>query len=133
MTIDSDLENPPELIPALLEKAENFDVVVASRRILPRISEKWASKTMGKLCGAADFYSNFRVYRREAIVNVDLRGGETFGGELLVAAKKLGFRIGEVVYDAPPRRSQPRIGGSLRANWRITKASLKCWLIYWVA
>ena len=131
VTIDSDLENPPELIPALLEKMQNFDVVVASRKVLPRVSEKWASKTLGRLCGASDFYSNFRAYRREAIVNVDLRGGETFGGELLVAAKKRGLRIGEIKYDAPPRRSRPRIGGSLRANWRIMKASLKCWLIYW--
>ncbi|MGD6807213.1 MAG: glycosyltransferase [Candidatus Bathyarchaeia archaeon] len=131
VTIDSDLENPPELIPNLLEKMDTLDLVVASRRDLPRLSEKWASKTMGKLCGTSDFYSNFRAYRRGAIVDAELRGGETFGGELLVCAKKRGFRIGEVKYDAPPRRSQPRIGGSLRANWRISVASLKCWLIYW--
>jgi dolichol-phosphate mannosyltransferase len=131
VTIDSDLENPPELIPALLEKMRDYDVVVASRKKLPRFSEKWASKTLGKLCCASDFYSNFRVYRREAIVDLNLRGGETFGGELLVAAKKRGFSIGELRYDAPPRRSRPRIGGSIRANWRISVASLKCWLIYW--
>jgi dolichol-phosphate mannosyltransferase len=49
VTIDSDLENPPELIPNLLEKMDTLDLVVASRRDLPRLSEKWASKTMGKL------------------------------------------------------------------------------------
>jgi dolichol-phosphate mannosyltransferase len=131
ITIDSDLENPPELIPVLLAKMKNFGVVVASRRVLPRISEKWASKTMGKLCGTSDFYSNFRAFRREAIVNTEISGGETFGGELLVVAKKRGFQVTEVIYDAPPRRRIPRIGRSFGANWRITKASLKCWLIYW--
>jgi glycosyltransferase involved in cell wall biosynthesis len=130
VTIDSDLENTPELIPALLEKMSTYDVVVASRKNLPRFSEKWATKTLGRLCGVSDFYSNFRAYKRETIVNVDLRGGETFGGELLVIPKKRGFRIGEVKYDAPPRRSKPRIGGAFKANWRITVASLKCWFIY---
>ncbi len=132
VTIDSDLENPPELIPKLLEKIRESDVVVASRSTLPRFSEKCAAKTLGQLCGASDFYSNFRAFKREAINGIKLRGGETFGGELLVAAKKSGFKIGEVIYDAPPRRSKPRIGGSFRANLRISVASVKCWLIYWL-
>jgi dolichol-phosphate mannosyltransferase len=131
VTIDSDLENPPELIPSLIEKIREVDVVVASRRSLPRFSEKCASKTLGRLCDVSDFYSNFRAFRREAIVDYMLRGGETFGGELLIAVKKRGFKISEILYESPPRRTKPRIGGSLKANLRITAASLKCWLIYW--
>ena len=94
ITIDSDLENNPELIPTLISKLSNYDLVVASRKTLPRFSEKWASKTLGRICGVSDFYSNFRAYKRETIVGVDLKGGETFGGEPLVMAKKKGFRIG---------------------------------------
>ena len=56
VTIDSDLENTPECIPLLVEKLAVFDLVVASRTILPRFSERWASKTLGKLCGVSDFY-----------------------------------------------------------------------------
>ena len=130
VTIDSDLENPPELIPKLLEKLADFEVVVASRRSLPRFSERWAAKTLGKMCHTTDFYSNFRAYKKQAIANVDLKNGETFGGELLVIAKKQGCRIGEVKYDPPPRRSNPRIGGSVRANWRISVASIKCFFAY---
>jgi dolichol-phosphate mannosyltransferase len=59
-----------------------------------------------------------------------LRGGETFGGELLVIAKKNGFKIGEVMYEPSPRRSNPRIGGKIRANLRIIVALLKCCIIY---
>jgi len=129
VTIDSDLENPPEQIPNLIEKMGALDVVVASRRHLPRFSERWAAKTLGRMVGVSDFYSNFRAYRRESVAD-KLRGGETFGGELLVAAKKKGFKVGEVVYEPPPRRIKPRIGGSVRANLRILFASLKCFLIY---
>ena len=129
VTIDSDLENSPELIPTLVEKIADFDLVVASRTVLPRFSERWAAKTLGKICGVSDFYSNFRAYKKEAS-QTDLKGGETFGGELLVVAKKKGFRIGEITYEAPPRRSKPRIGGSIRANLRIMFASLKCFFIY---
>ena len=131
VTIDSDLENSPELIPTLVEKLDVFDLVVASRRVVPRFSERWAAKTLGKICGVSDFYSNFRAYKKETLAN-KLVGGETFGGELLVIAKKKGFRIGEVTYESPLRRSKPRIGGTIRANLRITVASWKCFFIYYL-
>jgi dolichol-phosphate mannosyltransferase len=130
VTIDSDLENNPEIIPALVEKLSAFDLVVASRRVLPRVAERWASKTAGKICGVSDFYSNFRAYKKQTIADVSLRGGETFGGELLIRAKKNGFRIGELTYDAPPRRNKPRIGGTFKANLRITAATWKCLFMY---
>jgi glycosyltransferase involved in cell wall biosynthesis len=128
VTIDSDLENPPELIPKLVQQLKNFDVVVASRHTLPRFSEKWAAKTLGKICHTTDFYSNFRAFKRQAIASIELEKGETFGGELLIIAKKRGCKIGEVKYDPPTRRTSPRIGGSIQANWRISVASLKCFV-----
>jgi dolichol-phosphate mannosyltransferase len=131
VTIDSDLENCPELIPSLVGKLNVFDLVVASRKVLPRFSERWASKTLGKMFGISDFFSNFRAYKKEAIADA-LKGGETFGGELLVIAKKKGFRIGELTYEPPPRRIKPRIGGTIRANLRIIGATWKCLFIYWI-
>ena len=130
VTIDSDLENPPETIPTLVDKISECDVAVASRTFLPRISERWAAATLGRMMGVSDFYSNFRAFRREVIVGIELRGGETFGGELLIAAKKHKFRVGEIKYEAPPRRTSPRIGGTLRANLRIFAASWKCLSLY---
>ena len=129
VTIDSDLENNPENIPALVEKLSVYDVVVASRTVVPRFAERLASKTIGKKVGVSDFFSNFRAYKKQAIAEKML-GGETFGGELLVDAKKQGFKVGEIKYTAPPRRSKPRIGGSIKANLRIIFATWKCWLIY---
>lgn len=129
VTIDSDLENTPENIPALVEKLSVYDVVVASRTVVPRFSEKLASKTLGRRLGVSDFFSNFRAYKKQTIME-KIKGGETFGGELLVAAKKKGFQVGEVKYIAPIRRKKPRIGGSIKANLRIILATWKCWLIY---
>jgi dolichol-phosphate mannosyltransferase len=130
ITKDADLENNPEHIPKLVQQISEFDIVVASRTKLPRISEKIASKTLGKLVGVTDTLSNFRAYRKEIVSEFNLKGGETFGAEFLVIAKKKGLAIGEVKYDPPPRRKNPRIGGTFKANLRIIWALLKSFTLY---
>jgi len=132
ITIDADLENDPEHIPKLMQQIAGFDIVVASRTKLPRISEKIVSKTLGKLVGVTDALSNFRVYRKEIISEFILKGGETFGAEFLVIAKKKGLSIGEIKYDPPSRRKSPRIGGAFKANLRIIWALIKSLIIYMV-
>jgi dolichol-phosphate mannosyltransferase len=132
VTIDADLENDPQHIPELIAKTKDFDIIVASRTRLPRISEKLAQKTLGKTIGVKDAFSNFRAYKREVISSFRLKGGETFGAEFLVIAKKKGFRISEIVYDPPARRNDPRIGGSIRANLRIIWALIKSLTIYFI-
>jgi dolichol-phosphate mannosyltransferase len=119
VTIDADLENNPEHIPKLIQQTAKFDIIVASRTKLPRISEKIASKTLGKLLGVTDTLSNFKAFRKETVSEFKLRGGETFGAEFLVIAKKKGLTMGEIKYGPPPRRRNPRIGGKIKANFRI--------------
>lgn len=130
VTIDADLENDPAHIPRIVQQTAKYDVVVASRTKLPRISEKITSKTLGKLVGVTDTLSNFKAFRREVVSNFKLRGGETFGAEFLVIAKKKGLAIGEIKYAAPPRRKNPRIGGTIKANLRILWALIKSLVIY---
>ncbi len=130
VTIDADLENDPRHIPELIEKIRDFDIVVASRKKLPRISEKMAQKTLGKIMGVKDTFSNFRAYKKETISNFKLRGGETFGAEFLVIAKKKGFKMSEIVYEPPTRRRDPRIGGKVKADLRIIWALIKSLIIY---
>jgi dolichol-phosphate mannosyltransferase len=130
ITIDADLENDPKGIPDLLRQAAKYDVVVASRTKLPRMAEKIASKTLGKLLGITDTMSNFRAYRKEATSKFVLRGGETFGAEFLVIAKKKRLTISEIKYDSPPRRKKPRIGGTIEANLKIMWALIKSSMIY---
>jgi len=127
VTLDIDLENPPELIPKLVEefKSRNLDLLVACRTRIPRVAERFASKVIGSVVGVRDVYSNFRVYRRDLFADYTPRLGETFGGELLVYAWLRGYRIGEYLYEPPPRRAKPRIGGKVRANLRVFAATMK--------
>jgi dolichol-phosphate mannosyltransferase len=130
VTIDSDLENDPRYIPSLIEEISRFDVVVASRSIIPRLSEKIASKTLGKLFGVTDSFSNYRAYNKDVVPLFTLKGGETFGAEFLAISKKHNFKIGAIMYEAPPRRKNPRIGGTINANIRIIWASIKTLVLY---
>jgi len=45
-------------------------------------------------------------------------------------AKKKGLTIGEIKIDPPPRRKNPRIGGTIKANLRITWALIKSLTLY---
>ncbi|MCW4018262.1 MAG: glycosyltransferase [Candidatus Bathyarchaeota archaeon] len=130
VTIDADLENDPKHIPQLLQQMDKSDVVVASRTKIPRFSEQVASKTLGKLMGVTDSFSNFRAFRRENVPLFVFRAGETFGAEFLIIAKKNGLKISEICYTPPPRRSNPRIGGTLKANLRIFWVLSKSLILY---
>jgi dolichol-phosphate mannosyltransferase len=130
ITIDADIENDPALIPSLIQQTAKFDIVVASRTKLPRISEKIASRTLGKLVGVTDTFSNFRAYQKNITAKFNLKGGETFGAEFLVIAKKQGLKIGQITYEAPSRRINPRIGGTVKANARILWALIKSLSIF---
>lgn len=130
VTIDADMENSAEHVKELAEQIDKFDIVVASRTEIPRLSEKLASKTLGKLFGVTDSFSNYRAYRKDVISKFHLKGGETFGAEFLVIAKKNNLRIGEIKYEPPRRRKNPRIGGTIKANVRILWALVKSLLIY---
>lgn len=136
VTIDADLENPPELVPALAEAVLRLgcDVASASRRLIPRPAEVIASAALGRLLGVRDLFSNFRAFRRSLLEGHELVMGETFGCELLAAARARGARVCDVLYSPPPRRARPRVGGALRANLRASLAATKCGLYYlWAA
>lgn len=123
ITIDSDLENDPKWIPTLTSSLMDFDIVVASRRKLPRISERVFSTIYSKRLRVHDILSNYRAYRRSTIGLIIPTKRETFGAEFLIRAWKEGLRIGEIVVDTtPPRRANPRIGNTLVANLRIFAA-----------
>jgi len=130
ITIDADLESDPADIPKLIQNINEFDILLASRTKLPRISEKIASKTLGKIIGVTDTFSNFRAYKKEIISKFNLRGGETFGAEFLVIAKKNRLKIGQIYYEPPPRRRNPRIGGKTKANLRLIWALIKSLTLY---
>jgi len=125
VTIDSDLENQPKWIPTLAGKLADFDIVVASRPELPRISERIFSTFYRNRLGVRDILSNYRSYRRSIVPLISPTRGETFGAEFLIRAHKRGLRIGEIIVEPQQRRANPRIGNTVTANLRILMALIR--------
>lgn len=85
--IDGDLQHPPELLPAMLEAAEDADIVVASRyipggssagldgiyrQIVSRGSRLAAAMLFSRVRACSDPMSGFFLFRREVVEGVDL-------------------------------------------------------------
>ncbi|WP_460025038.1 glycosyltransferase [Infirmifilum sp. SLHALR2] len=93
VTLDVDLENPPELIPVLLRgfAGRGLDLLVASRTWLPRFSERLASAAVGRVVGGGG-----RVLELQGLQAGAVRGLQACAGrELRRGAARV--RVGEGV------------------------------------
>jgi undecaprenyl-phosphate 4-deoxy-4-formamido-L-arabinose transferase len=115
VTIDADLQNPPEEIPRLLDAVDKGAFVVTARR-LQRYERtwRWAGSRMihalaRLLTGASirDFGGQFKAYRREVVEC--LRGVWAPGKPIFPLALWLGFPVAEVDV-----RHEPRAAGTSR-------------------
>lgn len=126
--IDADLQDPPELIPALLARlAEGFDVAYAKRSI--RHGETWLKRST-----ANAFYrviqrisrvriptdtGDFRIMNRRAVAALlCLPERHRFMKGLFAW---IGFRQAEVLYERDPRRT----GQSKFSYWRLWNFALE--------
>ncbi|WP_343878821.1 glycosyltransferase, partial [Cupriavidus pauculus] len=118
--IDADLQDPPELIPSLIEKwREGFDVVYATRTsrdgesFLKKFTAHWFYRLMGKLSDTeipADT-GDFRVMSRRAVAALgQLREQHRFMKGLYAW---IGFRQTAVLY-----RRDARASGTTKFNYR---------------
>jgi dolichol-phosphate mannosyltransferase len=118
VVIDCDLQDPPELIPAMIERwEEGFDVVYAQRRTragetLPKRIVAWAGYKVINRIAEVDIPPNtgdFRLMSRRVINNVvSLKEGHGF---LRGLVPFVGFRQTSIPYDR-----SPRAGGSSKYN-----------------
>ncbi|UPG87362.1 glycosyltransferase family 2 protein [Luteibacter aegosomatis] len=126
--IDADLQDPPELIPALLERAaEGFDVVYATRA--RRDGETWFKKfTSASFYRAMERLSDtpvprdtgdFRLMNRRAVQAVNaLRERQRFMKGLFAW---IGYRQSSLVYDRDARTA-----GTTKWNyWRLLNLALE--------
>jgi dolichol-phosphate mannosyltransferase len=109
VVIDCDLQDPPELIPALVERwREGFDVVYAQRRTragetLPkRIVAYLGYKVIARIAEVEipPNTGDFRLLSRRVVNNVALKEGHGF---LRGLVGLVGFRQVSVPYDRDPR------------------------------
>ncbi|MFQ5654075.1 MAG: glycosyltransferase [Planctomycetota bacterium] len=118
ITLDGDLQNPPEEIPKLLEKLEEgFDVVAGVRAvrhdsILRTIPSRFVNWMVGKLTRVPlrDYGCLLRAYRRPVIETLRRCREQTVYFTALVSW--LGVRIAEVEVNHAPRAA-----GRSKYNW----------------
>ncbi|MFN3485873.1 MAG: glycosyltransferase [Planctomycetota bacterium] len=116
VTLDADLQNPPEEIPRLVAKAEEgFDVVGTRRRV--RRDPWWrraASRLVNRLAGGTmtDYGCMLRAYRRELVEQL-LRCGE-ISSFLPLLANQYARRTVEIEVDHRPRERGRTKYGLLR-------------------
>ena len=110
--MDADFSHHPRYLPAILEAAEQFDVVLGSRYVAGGkevgrpASRQWITKFAGaflrRALGVAvkDPSSGFRCWNRKVLEALDLVNlsstGPSIVSELLFKARLKGFSIGEV-------------------------------------
>jgi undecaprenyl-phosphate 4-deoxy-4-formamido-L-arabinose transferase len=119
VTMDGDLQNPPEEIPRLLEAlGPGVDVVTACREVRHERVWRWlGSRLVHRIARALigidiqDFGGQFKAYRREVIDAT--RTAWAPGKPFFALAAWLGFRVVEI-----PVRHEPRRAG--RSRYRLT-------------
>lgn len=110
--MDADFSHHPRYLPAILQAAQQFDVVLGSRYVEGGreegrpASRQWITKFAGaflrRVLGVAvkDPSSGFRCWRREVLQALDLVNltstGPSIVSELLFKARLKGFSMGEV-------------------------------------
>lgn len=111
VTLDGDLQNPPEEIPRLLDAlAPGVDVVTARRTVRHESTWRWAGSRVVHwiarlLVGLdiEDFGGQFKAYRREVVEAT--RTAWAPGKPFFALAAWLGFRVAEVTVRHDARRS----------------------------
>jgi undecaprenyl-phosphate 4-deoxy-4-formamido-L-arabinose transferase len=111
VTMDGDLQNPPEEIPRLLDAlGPGVDLVTASRAVRHETTWRWiGSRAVHRIArflvgiDIGDFGGQFKVYRREVIEAT--RTAWAPGKPFFALAAWLGFRVCEVSVRHDPRRT----------------------------
>ena len=124
--LDGDGTDPPQIIPKLIKKLKNCDIVIASRSEKnikiknPLIKVGWvfylsSMKSLWKLIGMnfkGDPLAGFRVLKKETWKKLNLKSKDfLIESEMNIKAKNLGLKICEVVIPV-----YPRIGGTFSSK-----------------
>ena len=143
--MDSDFSHQPQRIPALLQRIVDCDIVIGSRYvpggsvdsnwgIQRKALSYWANRIYAPLIlnlPVHDATGGFRLFRREALIGIDLdrvrSNGYIFQVECLHVAHRLGYRLAEVPIHFPDRQR----GESKMSSRIAVEAALRIWQIRW--
>ncbi len=142
--MDADFSHDPQVLPAMLEKLQNCDMVLGSRYTPGgSVDERWSIWRKG-LSAFGNFYARhilglpfrdvttgYRLWRREALQGLPVERIQSTGYIFLVEmahlATCMGYRIGEVPIYFADRRY-----GTSKMSLRIQiEAALRVWEVRW--
>ena len=136
--MDADLSHDPSVIPKMLEKIKEYDLVLGSRYIPGGKIENWDPirifiSRFGNICARVvlglpyhDLTGGFKCFRREVLEKIDLPSlssvGYNFQIETTYAAHKKGFKICEIPITFTERKtgkSKFNLAITLEAFWKV--------------
>ncbi len=139
LTLDADLSHEPDFAAKLWRARSQADIVIASRyarggtayagvlrKWLSRLLNLWMRRVLSM--PVRDLSSGFRLYRREALQNLELeaRNFEVIE-EVLVKAYAQGYSIFEVPFTYFPRESGRSHARLVRFGLDLMRASKSLW------
>lgn len=141
--MDADLSHQPKYIPWLLREALEYDIVIGSRYAeggsvddgwgpLRKLLSWWANRVYTPTIlriPIRDATGGFRLYRRDALIGMDMNrvkaNGYVFMVEMIYVACRLGYRIGEIPIHFPDRQH----GDSKMSSAIALEAAMRVWQI----
>ena len=141
--MDADLSHQPKYIPGLLRQVQAYDIVIGSRYAdggsvdeswgpLRKLLSWWANRVYTPAIlrvPIRDATGGFRIYRRDALMGMDMQrvkaNGYVFMVEMIYVACRLGYRVGEIPIHFPDRQH----GASKMSSAIALEAALRVWQI----
>ncbi|MFZ0245382.1 MAG: methyltransferase domain-containing protein, partial [Candidatus Binatus sp.] len=141
LTLDADQSHDPDFIVKMWRARTRADIVIASRYALGGVAysgfvRRFTSWLLNGLLRrmlsmpVRDISSGYRLYRREALANLELTATNfEVQEEILVKAYASGFSVVEVPFTYYPRGAGRSHAKLASFGWKILRASLPLWKI----
>ncbi len=139
LTLDADMSHDPDFVAKLWRARERSDIVIASRYVhsgvaftslLRNLSSRFLNRVLRRVLSmpVRDLSSGFRLYRRGALQNLELKG-RNFEAleEILVIAYNRGFSVTEVPFTYFPRGAGHSHARLLRFGMDLARSAVQLW------
>jgi glycosyltransferase involved in cell wall biosynthesis len=132
LTMDADGQHGLESAQALIEAIDDQDLAIGVRDKKQRFTEVIAAWVGSLLWGIEDPFSGLKLYRLSTCKMLgpfDTR--RLVGAELMVRGIRRGLKCKSVRIQTVERTDSPRFGGTLRANYRLARATVLLVALSW--
>jgi dolichol-phosphate mannosyltransferase len=141
LTLDADMSHEPAFLTRMWRARTQADIIIASRYVHGGIAytefvRDWLSRALNfgmrwmLSMPVRDMSSGFRLYRREALADLDIQSRNfEVQEEVLVKAYAHGFSVYEVPFTYFPREAGRSHARVLRFGMDLARAALKLWTL----